>query len=500
MSHGILDAMRTSVLIFCLLLGSFSFAAEEPSSISVHPYLNASDVLEVRVDAANWKNFFASLNPTIAYGRDLSGDGKIDTWFFLSEMGVEVVRKEGLDRYGRDIIEGLVRAKYKTSELTYLSSATLAILSTFFFTAEEYKSHSENFYLDWINLEELSLRLETEIKNPLSNLTENQIRAQRELLYFGFQRLSDKVAGIEGGKGYRYTIGLDLGIAMVGGAILKWRGQLLSPALVKFFDDNIFNFLKTQQGQLASKLKVLSTKFQGEKTKQVATQVVLRTSAIAMAQSWRTNVKMLVRAYIAKKKLLTMASGLLKGIKKQAPYVALNVGLQSIAEVIAHWNDIRNPNFATMGKNFLSRKDVQQDIGFMTMDTVLMFGVSNYLKTFKTRVIACGLVALTNSSIVNFLIKRDDDYERIAVDTSWEATIGNLQIQFDREALEYYEKLGQANSNPGLKWLGYALVVVNQTSGYFLYSGAPEEIGKLVHGEPPKPAVTPILVPILASP
>lgn len=489
--------MRTPFFLLSLLVllvGSSASAVQESSKYTLQPYLNSQDVLEVRIDATGIPKTFAKLSPTIAYGRDLSGDGKIDTWFFLTSQGVEVIRQEGADRYGRDILDGLIAAKYKTSRVLFLSSVSTTALSYLFFTVDEFEAQNKNFYLDWINLEELAARLDDEIKNPLSTLSEEQVRAQRELISFGFGQLADKMRKLEGRGIYGYKISIALDLAM--GAALKWGGVLLSvpfkllseTALARYLNENIFEFFKSQQKALASKMTAKTSYVAAVKT---------------LGHAWRANVSLLVRAYVIKKKILATVTGLFRGIKKERWYIGANVGFQVVGETFSHWNEIKDPSLITGAKNFITREDILQNLAFMSTDTVLMAGLSSHLKTITAKILGCGLVALTNSSIINFAIKQEDNFDRVALDMGWEVIIGNGQIQADLMALAYFEKLGRANNRPQLKWLGWAFAAVDQSAGYYLYSKAPEFVKNLIHGESPpaKPAPVPtlVLVPIFAD-
>jgi hypothetical protein len=120
-----------------------------------------------------------------------------------------------------------------------------------------------------------------------------------------------------------------------------------------------------------------------------------------------------------------------------------------------------------------------------------MTGLSKSLKTTKTRFLANGFVGMTNSTTINLVIKDEENYERVALDTGWEMFVGNAQVQLDLKALEHFEKLAQKKNNPKIKLLGYAIALIDQGIGYFSYSKASEKIEKNI--ELPSMALIPIL-------
>lgn len=468
------------------------------SKISIRPYTNLNGNFEIRIDAASIPKFFDKLNPTIGYGRDLNHNNKIDTWFFITNHGVEVVEKEGVDIYGRDILGELVNNKYKTSTKTYLTSATTTALSYLFFTVDEVQDENKNFYYDWINLEELNLLISKEEKNPKLGLNYNQIMSQRELISIGFKDLADRMDQLKNRDIFGY-IALDVGAWLTGGVVLKWGGKLLATpikmlsetTLVKYISENLGQFIIAQQEKLMAKISYLKEKLPNKSVK----EKIAVSSSIISKNLWRSQLSMSVKALHIKSKLLGFAKGVFTGAKSEWKYLALNASIQTGAEAYARFDQIKDPNPIKMAENLFTNKDFQQNVGFMTLDTVLMTGVSRSLKTTKARFMACGMIALHNSSMINFVIKEENDYKRVALDTSWEMIIGNAQVQMDLAALTFFEKLAQKKNNPKLRLLGYAFVMVDQAVGYFSYSKASDIVAK----SSDKPETQKVLMPIMAE-
>jgi len=441
--------------------------------LSLTSYTNSKGVLEVRIDAAGIPKL-TSMNPTIGYGRDLNGNNKIDTWFFIVKSGIETVRKEGITTRGIDILGDMIIEKYESGPQLYISTITTTILSFLFFTASEIKDKNRNFYLDWIDLEELSIHLEAEMMETM--LTQNQYNHLKELLSFGYKKLSSKMDEFNSKDVYGY-VALDVGVWLLGGAIIKWVGKafatpiksLTESSLYQWTNENIKKYFNHQKNALDAKLKAIKEKIQPGKSKSNSTA---EASTQITTKSWKRHLAISLQAYVLKRKLLATAKNVFIGHKGEWIYIGLSTGIQSVAEGAARFDDIQDPNPLLMAKNLFENSEVQQNIGFMTLDTLLMTAASRKMNTLKTRFMASGLIALTNSALINFVIKRDDNYERIALDTSWESVVGNAQVQADLAAITFFEQLALKKNNPRLKLLGYVFVVVDQAIGYFSYSKA----------------------------
>lgn len=192
------------------------------------------------------------------------------------------------------------------------------------------------------------------------------------------------------------------------------------------------------------------------------------------------------------KKAIKLPGEVFNKARKEWKYIALGTSIQLTAETAAKWDDVYNKDPAKMAKNVLTNEEVQKNIGFMTLDTVLMTGISKNLKTVKARYLASGFVGLTNSSIINLVIKDEDNYKQVAFDTGWEALIGNAQVQLELKGLEHFEAMAQKNKNPKLKLIGYAIVIVDEGLGYYIYSKASSAISETENS--PKVELVPIFV------
>ncbi len=495
---------KNIIILIFLFVNSFAFAEVasrfeiqivdslgETANISLLPKTNSQGELEVKIESAGLPRIMNHMNPIIGYGRDLLGSGKINTWFILTESGLKVVQKEGNDQFGRDIISDLLLDHFKSTSTLYLSSISTSLLSYFFLSIDAYEKNNENFYKDWINLEDMSLRLETERNNPISSLTLIQIEFQTKLILNGYKQLNEKMKNFEQKDLYGY-LSIDVASWVTGGILLKWGARILSTPLKLISETSFFKLIcektlsifENHRLQISQKFKIKSNRFNESKlfSGEVGARFVLL--------NWKRDVDSTIRGYVIKSKLIQTANKVFTGAVGQWKYIGLNMGIQLASEAYARVDEIQNPNPVLMAKNLLSNKDVLQNIGFMALDTVLMTGASSSLKTTKARFMACGYIALQDSSLINFVIKKDDNYARIALDTSWEVIIGNAQTQADLGALLFFEQMAMKKNNSKIKLLGYAFVVIDQAIGYVTYSKVTSKLNR---------DKSPILIPIFAE-
>ena len=139
----------------------------------------------------------------------------------------------------------------------------------------------------------------------------------------------------------------------------------------------------------------------------------------------------------------------------------------------------------------------------MASETFMMTAAVSTLKTVKARYAVCAAIALTNSAMINLLVRDEANPSRIAMDTAWEVFIGSTQVQIDMFALSYFEGLAKVNNNNKLKLVGYAVALSDQAFGYFAYSKASSYVDqktlehKLAQSESKQEQV--VLIPMFAS-
>ncbi len=473
-------------------------------------YTNHNDELEVRIEAAGIPRFASKINPVLGFGRDTDGNGKIDSWFLITKQGIDLVRIEGNDPLGTDVLGNIFLQKYRTTFTMYASSAASSLLSYLFLSVSAGVDIQEEYYRDWMDLEEMRIQFEDDLANLGSAYTYTQIQFHHELISMGFKDLANRMDNF--GKktfwGYAFA---DIGLWITGGVVLNWGAKILArvgliaseSAFITAVKEIFVGFFEKQKAAIESRLSVLKDKVTIAKSKvgmkvaekEVVTALTIMTYKKVLGATIKSyKMKQRLRIYIAK--TMKWPKNIVKGAQSEWKYIVLNSSVQIGSEAFARFDEIYDPNPLVMAKNLATNPEVIQNVGFMATETVLMTGISKNMKTTQARFMASGAVAITNSSIVNFGLKEEANTSRVAFDTAWETIIGNAQVQIDLKALEYFEKMALKKNNPKLKLIGYAVALVDMGVGYVTYSKVTSALEKKEE-VPSEPKV--MLVPILAE-
>lgn len=489
---------------------TFNIDRENEFKTTLIYYTNHLGEKEVRVEAAGIPRVAANINPLIGFGRDTDHNELIDTWFFITKNGIEKVISEGKNPKGIDVLGKLLEAKYQTTFSMYISSATTSILSYVLLSGSASQQIQEEYYRDWMDLDEMNSNFKRDQEEMGSSYTYDQIMYHYKLSSIGYKEIANRTDRFVKKSFAGYAVA-DVGLWLSGGIIFEWGGKVLAKlgavtstsVFVTTLMDTSLSFIEKQKSTIDNHLKYFKEKLG---TKRVNFGVKLAEkeliSALTVA-TWKTALKQTLKSQQMKKsirvaiaKTFKWPTKVLKAAGVEWKYIALNSVVQVGAEGYARWQDIKDDNPVVVAKNLMTNADVIENVSFMAAESIMMTGISKNLVTTKARFMASGAVALTNSSIMNFAIKEDADLKRVGVDTTWEILIGNAQVQLDLKALEYFEKLALKKQNPKLKLVGYAITLVDMGVGYVTYSkltsGLDKDKNKL-----PDPKV--MLIPILAE-
>lgn len=482
--------------------------------VALIEYKNQNDELEVRIEAAAIPRFASKINPLLGFGRDLDGNGKIDTWFLVTQNGMDLVEKEGQDPKGRDVLGDVLVKKYRSTFFMYVNSMTTSIFSYLLMSFDASIESYEQFYRDWMDLEEVRINFEKDMQKMGSTYTRDQIAFQYQLREIGLKEMNDRMARFEKATFWGYALA-DVGLWVTGGIIFKWGAKILAKigaitsetAFATTVKDTFFGFFEKQKALVEGRLSAVKEKLHlPKKSKEIAKK---ETALVLTKESYKQAITSTIKAqqaknriHIALKKVLNIPKNVYQGAKSEWQYIAMNSAVQVLSEGVARYDEIYDENPAVMAENLLMNPEVIENVGFMSADTILMTGVSKSLKTTKARFMASGAIALTNSSIMNFAIKDGSDLSRVALDTSWEVIIGNGQVQLDLKALEYFEKMALKKGNPKIKLVGYVIALVDMGAGYVAYSKVTTKLDeyedkKKAEKEKNEPKV--MLVPVLAE-
>lgn len=487
--------------------------------VALIEYKNQNDEMEVRIEASAIPRFASKINPLLGFGRDLDGNGKIDTWFLVTQNGLDLVEKEGKDSKGRDVLGDILIKKYRSTFFMYVNAATTSIFSYLLMSFDASIESYETYYRDWMDLEQVRITFEKDQKNLGSTYTRDQIAFQYELREIGLKEMNDRMARFEKATFWGYALA-DVGLWVTGGIIFKWGAKILAKigavtsetAFATAVKDSFFGFFEKQKAAVEGRLADLKAKIPKPRTrKEIAAELAAEKSAAVLLtkETYKVAISNTIKAQNSKsklqaaiKKVLKVPVDIVKGAKSEWQYIAMNAGVQITSEAYARYDEIYDENPAVMAQNLLTNPDVIENVGFMTTDTVMMTGVSKSLKTGRAKFMASGAIALTNSSIMNFAIKDSADLTRVAVDTGWETIIGNGQVQLDLKALEYFEKMAVKKGNPKIKLVGYVIALVDMGVGYVAYSKVTTKLDEMdaqkkAEKEKNQPKI--MLVPVLAE-
>ncbi|MGZ3713238.1 MAG: hypothetical protein ACXVBE_15850 [Bdellovibrionota bacterium] len=141
----------------------------------------------------------------------------------------------------------------------------------------------------------------------------------------------------------------------------------------------------------------------------------------------------------------------------QWKYIGLTMALQIMAEAYAR-SDAPDPvSLLKSLRDLFTNRDFIQDFSFMTNETFWMSALSSTpdkvmkwadtLRSFRL----CAVMAFIDSNVMNFAIKGEADWKRVALDTTWEMVIGSAQTQLDLNSLKAFELLALKMGSSRLK-------------------------------------------------
>ena len=464
----------------------------------------------MRLEAGGLPRFSTKINPVLGYGRDTDANGKVDAWFLISKDGIDRILKEGQDPIGKDILAEMFIKKYRSSFMMYVTSATTSVLGHLFMTGSAGVDAQEEFYRDWMDLEEMDIYFEKDLKELGSSYNFSQKQYHYQLCSIGYSDLAERMDRFIKLNVWAYGAA-DVGLWITGGIVFKWGGKLLSKvglslsktAFVASVKETFLVLIEKQKNMIARRLSIFKEKLSAGKIK-LEVRAAEKEIAIGITvATWKSALKQTIKAQKTKqviqltiKKTIKWPANVMKGAVGEWKYIVMNTGVQIGSEAVARYDDIYDENPLIMSQNILTNPEVMENISFMATDTILMTGISKNLKTTRSRFLASGVIALSNSSVMNFVIKDEANLKRVAFDTAWETIIGNAQVQLDLKSLEYFEKMALKRANPKIKLLGYVVALVDMGVGYVTYS---KVTSHLEGNAEPQPEPKVMLIPVLAE-
>ena len=465
-----------------------AFAAEEKlfikaltsdgsKRINIFRYTNHWGRKEIRLESAALPRI-GRVNPIYGYGRDTDDDEIIDTWFMIDEdEGLKISTIPNRQPWATDVIKNQLFKTYDSSVKSHFSALYGAVFGFVLMSVSHAYNSEIDFWRERMDLEEFALRLENSKKS--GQLTKEQWEDGVDLVMAGYEDALNRFEKATG-RDYAALGAADVALWATGGVIVKYVGKglsylgrpLMETAMVRNAKASIIHMARKISQGTRAKLSY----FRRAKGAPVS---------VIAAQTVRTQFPRQMRGLMAKNTLMkklvpfVVRSGI--AVKKALydwKYIAFMGSLQISTEAFANRSEVYSPNPTTFAKNVLTHPDIIQNVGFMTTNAFFMTAASHGIRPRGVRFAACGFIALGNSSFTNFVIKGENDYQRVALDSGWEAIIGNTQVQIDLAALKHFEQKAAASGNPRLKLLGWAVVLVDQAAGFAGYSLATRSLNR----------------------
>ncbi len=484
---------------------NFTDQQGKQARLNLSSYTNQNNEMELRIEATGIPRFAEKINPLIGFGRDLNHNGKIDSWFILSKNGIELVQKEGVNSFGTDVLNDILKDKYKTTFKMYASSAALSILSYLSITANAGINIQEEFYQDWMDLEQLRIQSDQDLDKLTTSQTRTQALFYSEMISLGYKDLALKMEQFSKKSFWGYAFA-DIGLWISGAIVIKWVAKIFvhigviatENAFINSIKEVFVSFFEKQKNLIESRLQSMKNRSGPTLAKK---EVVFALTMATYKQALKNTLRAQNAKFRIREKLisgLNFSKSTFENAKADWKYLMINSSIQLGSETYARYDQIYDPDKMTMAKNLLTNPEVIQNVSYMAAETIMMTGVTKNFKTIKGKLLAGGVVALTNSAIMNFLIKDDVNYKRVAFDTAWESTIGSAQVQLDLAALRFFEKISNNLKSPSVKLVGYIVAGLDMTVGYYYYSKASSALNKN-EVDVKQMTVNPVLIPIFVE-
>jgi len=433
--------------------------------VNAYTYMNAYGRREVRLES----NIVGAVQ---GYGRDLDDDGKVETWFMLSQtqaFNVHILATR--HPWGLDAVEHQLFKLHQTSAMASASSAFGSIMSLVMVSAASAYSSQETMYRELLDLEEFRIRLER--AQSRGQINRIQWMESVDLMMTGYDETIKRFERAMGGQ-YWTLAAADAGLWVTGGYIMRGIGRAIG---------YVGRPLASAPGVAEAReaFSTIARAFQQRYRREMARLRMVRGGAARVVatsvfhQSFPRAMRSLMGKNVVLRKVLPAVARVGRGFSRASlgwRYIAFMASLQISTEAFAHYDEVKSPDPTQFARNVMTHPDIIQNVSYMTSNAYLMTAASHSVRRPRIKFALGGFVAMSNSGISNLVIRGSDDYRRVALDTSWEAIIGNAQIQLDLAALKHFERMAANNNNPRLKLIGWGVVFVDQVAGFAGYSAA----------------------------
>ncbi|HAR43643.1 MAG TPA: hypothetical protein DCS07_13600 [Bdellovibrionales bacterium] len=442
-------------------------------------YLNEHGDREVAYEFdRNWLMRFlvGQRRSVLIVGRDLDGNDQYDAWFVMGRSGVsEVVDRVATESDGWDVVSGLLQKNHAALANRLLLDVLFSNLS---FTGNTVDHFFETIDRNHIDLHDFELRTDRLVKldkgSPAAMSNYRMISEEWEFLGEEIQKKQNSL--------WKW-IALDVTVVRLSSYLVQWLDRLniwtggklamlqTSSGVVRVITEHMVGLSKKAQ----SAMKRVNAKL-GKGNSRVH-EIGARAALLKMTSAQRLDIAirgMKERGKVGRLLGLATEKSLAFGASGLSNWKYITV--TQAAQLAIEMNDKKESIFTSSNpliitKNVVSNKDLVQNVWYMTNETFLMSAAWKTVKNPFKRFGFCAVLSLVDSVAMNYLVKGVTDQKRLALDTAWELTIGNMQTAIvDQKILSYFETRAANLHNPKLKLVGYAGTLLEQSIGYAGYA------------------------------
>ncbi len=450
--------MIKSISIVLFFLFSLSLFASDSVSIlsiplnnsrvdvKIFDFINDRQQREMRFETANLAQV------VLGFGRDIDRDGIIETFFVFGKNGIATYIKNSPRLTSWERASAVLREHAKYSGKDYFNSLAESLTSFLFFGMEHLLQAQATYYQDWMDLTELTMVLEQNHKFMTRDEYIYGLNLTIEANQLAYERLDHAL-----GSGQALRWAGDVGMWLSGAVLLKWAARTLKAPL-----------------RMAG----------------VGVKVTLKT--------YQQTVRQSIRAITLKSSLHRSKNVIVKGLKNMKAewkYIAASLAAQGTAETYSYYDEVKDPNPATLALNLLHHPEVKENVSISLMDTLLMTGAAGVGQTKFARFAMIGTVGVVSSLSVGVGLSGSQSGQRLLFDSAWGLGVDAGQTMIELNILHRFNEAALKSRKPHLKIVGYAVVFVSQVASFYAYSRAAQWVdprSDLTEGEIQ-------LVPILAN-
>ncbi len=456
------------------------FFGKDDHYFKVSQSKSSSGAAEIQVSHVEMRQALPDTSAVVLWGRDLDSDGFADAWFFYGESGViEAVELPSQSQDGWDAAAKVLVKHVDFTNRWVLAVALDKVVSSLSFARSSQKRFDDDLRVRQIDLREAEIRAGRIARvNPAAP----GLSRTYSVISDGWAEMSQD---IDAQLQYRIWVNAGTDILLDLSALAGVRG--LTNGLSWFGGRRT----GAEVGETLYRRYATGVLRETKRVSSLGTRAATATAEFARLES-RQQLQLTLRAMeagtqVARQATITGIRGLgavaRAGISNSG-YIIASQTTQVFAELYGRRDTIFQGDALTIAKNIVTNEEMIQNISYMTAETFLLTSVSTYMTSIPKRMIVGGIIATSNSAIMNFLIKGESDMGRIGLDTTWEVFIGNGQVQLDLETAKLMRRIAE-KSSPQLKHLGTVFAIADQAAGYLGYNCITQAYGRMGSGQQP---------------